>query len=93
MLSLGLSRELNLDLMMDHLEHSTKSKIRYLFLFLIMSCLGTSESFGCLNKNKEIYIFSLVVGLHKTSNCVRLATLPFAFMFPVNICKVGDWGS
>lgn len=40
-----------------------------------------------LNKNKEIFIFSLMVGLHKKQNPVRLATLPYAFMFSVNSLK------
>lgn len=48
-------------------------------MFLIMSRLGTSESFGCLNKNKGIFIFSLRVGLYKKENPVMLATLPYAY--------------
>lgn len=52
-------------------------------MFLIMSHLGTSESFGCLNKKREIFIFSLMVYLYKKQNPVMLAALPYAFMFSV----------
>lgn len=57
-----------------------------------MSRLGTFESFGCLNKNKGIFIFSLMVGLYKKQNPLMLATLPFAFMFSVRSLKVRDLG-
>lgn len=52
-------------------------------MFHIMSRLDTSESFGCLNKNKGIFIFSLMAGLYKKQSPVMLATQPYAFMFSV----------